>query len=60
MRPGIVFDEGRFPRAKLGFVLLSSEQTVESEMMRHVPDGVGVHFTRAPNPDEITAETLRV
>ena len=58
MRPGIVFDEGRFPRAKLGFVLLSSEQTVESEMMRHVPDGVGVHFTRAPNPDEITAETL--
>jgi len=58
MRPGIVFDEGRFPRAKLGFVLLSSEQTVESEMMRHAPDGVGVHFTRAPNPDEITAATL--
>ena len=31
MRPGIEFDDGRFPRAKLGFVLLSSEQTIESE-----------------------------
>ncbi len=58
MRPGIEFDDGRFPRAKLGFVLLSSEQTVESDMMRWAPDGVGVHFTRAVNPDEITAETL--
>lgn len=57
-RPGIEFDDGRFPRAKLGFVLLSSEQTVESDMMRWAPDGVGVHFTRAVNPDNITAETL--
>lgn len=58
MRDGIDFDEGRFGRAKLGFVLLSSEQTIESEMMRFAPDGVGVHFTRAVNPDEITAATL--
>ena len=58
MRPGIVFDEGRHHRAKLGFVLLSSEQTIESEMMRHAPEGVGVHFTRSPNPDQITSENL--
>lgn len=58
MREGIEFDNGRFHRAKLGFVLLSSEQTVESDMMRWAPDGVGVHFTRAVNPDEITADTL--
>ena len=58
MRDDIAFDEGRFARAKLGFVLLSSEQTIESEMMRYAPAGVGVHFTRAVNPDEITAETL--
>lgn len=58
MRDGIVFDAGRFDRAKLGFVLLASEQTVESEMMRLAPEGVGVHFTRADNPDEITAATL--
>jgi len=58
VKPGIEFDEGRFHRAKLGFVLLSSEQTIESEMMRWAPDGVGVHFTRAVNPDQITAENL--
>lgn len=58
MRDGIRFDDGRFDRAKIGFVLLSSEQTIESEMMRFAPEGVGVHFTRAVNPDEITAENL--
>ena len=58
MRDGIGFDEGRFGRAKLGFVLLSSEQTIESDMMRWAPEGVGVHFTRAVNPDRITAENL--
>ncbi len=58
MKPGIKFDDGRFDRAKLGFVLLSSEQTVESDMMRWAPEGVGVHFTRALNPDQITVETL--
>ena len=57
-REGIEFDRGRFDRAKLGFVLLASEQTIESEMMRYVPEGVGVHFSRANNPDEITATTL--
>jgi len=58
VRDGVVFDDGRFPRAKLGFVLLSSEQTIESEMMRWAPEGVGVHFTRAVNPDQITAANL--
>ena len=56
--PGIEFDEGRFGRAKIGFVLLSSEQTIESDMMRWAPEGVGMHFTRAVNPDQITAENL--
>ncbi len=54
----MVFDEGRFPRAKIGFVLLSSEQTIESDMMRWAPEGVGIHFTRAVNPDQITAANL--
>ena len=58
MKPGIVFDEGRFPRAKIGFVLLATEQTIESDMMRWVPDGVGVHFTRGDNPDQITSDSL--
>jgi len=58
MREGIEFDDGRFYRAKLGFVLLSMEQTIESDMMRHVPDGVGVHFSRAPMPNQVTADNL--
>ena len=58
MKAGIEFDAGRFDRAKIGFVLLSMEQTIESDMMRHAPDGVGVHFTRAPMPNQVTAENL--
>ena len=53
-----VFDEGRHPRAKLGFVLLATEQTVHDDMIRICPDGVGVHFTRVPIPDNLTNETL--
>lgn len=58
MREDIVFDHGRHHRAKLGFVLLSMEQTIESDMMRHAPEGVGVHFTRAPMPNQVTAANL--
>ena len=58
MRSGIEFDDGRFDRAKIGFVLLASEQTIESDMMRWAPPGVGMHFTRGDNPDQITAESL--
>lgn len=54
----ISFDEGRHSRAKLGFVLLATEQTIESDMFRLCPEGVGLHFTRATIPDSITVETL--
>lgn len=53
-----IFDEGRHPRAKLGFVLLATEQTVQDDMIRICPEGVGVHFARVQNPDVITNETL--
>ncbi|MBZ0163613.1 MAG: arylmalonate decarboxylase [Notoacmeibacter sp.] len=53
-----LFDEGMHPRAKLGFVLLATEQTIEENMFRLCPPGVGVHFTRAQNPDSITFESL--
>jgi maleate isomerase len=52
------FDEGRHHRAKIGYVLLATEQTIEEDVMRLKPPGVGVHFTRAHIPDSITAETL--
>jgi maleate isomerase len=52
------FDEGRHARAKLGFVLLATEQTIEADMRRLIPDDIGLHFTRAPMPDSITEANL--
>lgn len=52
------FDAGRHHRAKVGFVLLATEQTIEADMRTLFPAGVGLHFTRAPIPDSITRETL--
>src|SRR5262245_47513852 len=57
-RPGIDFDRGRHWRAKIGFVLLATEQTIQDDVMRLRPDGVGIHFARAMIPDSITNETL--
>jgi len=52
------FDQGRHFRAKIGYVLLATEQTIEDDVMKLQPDGVGAHFTRAPIADSITNETL--
>ncbi len=52
------FDDGRNARAKIGFVLLATEQTIEDDMFTLRPPGVAVHFSRAPIPDSITVETL--
>lgn len=57
-RYDVVFDEGRHPKGKIGFVLLATEQTIVDDMMRIIPKGVGVHFARVHNPDSITNETL--
>jgi maleate isomerase len=52
------FDKGRHWRAKLGFVILAMEQTVEEDVCRLVPPGVGVHFNRLEMANEITIKTL--
>ena len=54
----IEFDSGRHNRAKIGYVLLATEQTIEDDVMQLRPEGVGIHFTRAAIPDSITNETL--
>ena len=51
-------DRGRHYRAKIGYVLLATEQTIQDDVIRLCPEGVGVHFTRAPIPDSITNATL--
>jgi maleate isomerase len=54
----VQYDQGRHWRAKLGFVILAMEQTIEEDMFRLAPPGVGVHFARAPMSNEVTVETL--
>ena len=54
----IRYDRGRHHRAKIGYVLLATEQTVQDDVVRLCPAGVGVHFTRVANPDSITNATL--
>lgn len=54
----VSFDRGRHWRAKLGFVVLAMEQTVEGDVFRMVPDGVGIHFARIAMSNDATLETL--
>ena len=56
--PEIGFDRGRHWRAKIGFVVLATEQTIEEDMMRLAPSGVGVHFSRVWLENAITVSTL--
>ena len=53
-----MFDTGRHARAKIGFVLLATEQTIEDDMFTLRPEGVGIHFARAWIEDSITVDTL--
>lgn len=53
-----IFDRGDNHRAKIGFVLLATEQTIENDAYLLRPPGVGMHFTRAANPDSITVKSL--
>ncbi len=54
----IDFDAGRHSRAKVGYVLLATEQTIQDDVMALRPDGVGIHIARAAIPDSITSATL--
>lgn len=54
----VVFDAGRHPKGKLGFVLLATEQTVADDVRTICPQGVGVHIARVDNPDSITNASL--
>jgi maleate isomerase len=54
----IRFDQGRHWRAKIGFVLLAMEQTIEEDVFRLAPPGVGVHFSRVRMANAVTVDTL--
>jgi len=54
----IQFDQGRHFRAKIGFVLLATEQTIQDDVMALRPDGVGTHFARIATSDNINEKNL--
>ncbi|MFT5505350.1 MAG: maleate isomerase [Gammaproteobacteria bacterium] len=54
----IRFDKGRHSRAKIGYVLLATEQTIQDDVMLLRPEGVGIHITRAAIADSITNASL--
>lgn len=51
-------DGGRHHRAKLGFILMSTDLAGEADFADMAPDGVGIHITRLKTEDYTTNETL--
>ncbi|MCE8509037.1 arylmalonate decarboxylase [Ruegeria pomeroyi] len=53
-----VLDAGRHHRARLGFILMSTDLAAEADFFDMVPPGVAVHITRLKTDDFTTKETL--
>lgn len=51
-------DGGRHHRARLGFILMSTDLASEADFADMAPEGVGVHVTRLKTEDHTTNETL--
>ena len=49
---------GRHHRARLGFILMSTDLAAEADFFDMAPEGVAVHITRLKTDDYTTAETL--
>ena len=51
-------DEGRHSRAKLGFILMSTDLAAESDFSDIAPKDVAIHVTRLKTDDHTTNKTL--
>ncbi len=51
-------DAGRHHRARLGFILMSTDLATEADLFNMAPQGVGIHITRLKTDDYTTNETL--
>ena len=51
-------DKGRHHRARLGFILMSTDLAAEADFFDMAPEGVAVHITRLKTEDYTTNETL--
>ncbi|MEM7563220.1 MAG: arylmalonate decarboxylase [Pseudomonadota bacterium] len=54
----VEFDHGRHWRAKLGFILMSTDLAAEADFNDMAPEGVAIHITRLKTDDYTTNETL--
>ena len=54
----IELDAGKHWRARLGFILMSTDLAAESDFFSMVPEGVAIHITRLRTDDYTTNETL--
>ena len=52
-----VLDQGKHHRARLGFILMSTDLAAESDFFDMAPEGVAVHITRLKTDDFTTNET---
>ena len=55
---GIIFDDGPFPRGRIGFVCVANAGLTEGDMVRMCPDGVGLSFTHMRMQTECTIDNL--
>lgn len=51
-------DGGKHHRAKLGFILMSTDLAAESDLFDMVPQGVAIHITRLKTDDHTTNQSL--
>ena len=54
----IEMNQGRHSRAKLGFILMSTDLAAESDFFDMIPEDVAIHITRLKTDDYTTNETL--
>lgn len=54
----VEFDDGRHPRGRLGFILMSTDMAMESDLFRMAPEGVAINITRLKSENHTTSETL--
>ena len=54
----VEMNDGKHNRAKLGFIMMSTDLAGESDFFEIIPKDVGIHITRLKTDDHTTNETL--
>lgn len=55
---GFDFDLSDSPRARLGLIVLKSDETLETEFRQVIPNSCDLYHSRIPSQPEVTPETL--